>query len=69
MARTPLNKGIRTGFQAVVGALVGLILAVWAVPGVPEVVVNYLQDNAIQLLLIIGIPSGIVAFVQNKLGR
>lgn len=69
MERTPLNKGVRTGVQAVVGALVGLVLVVWAVPGVPEAVVNYATTNAVPILLAIGIPSGIVAFIQNKLGK
>ena len=69
MERTPLNKGVRTAVQAVVGALVGLVLVVWAVPGVPEAVVAYLSDNAITVMLAVGVPSGIVAWVQNTLGR
>lgn len=69
MERTPLNKGVRTAAQAIVGALVGLVLVVWAVPGVPEAVVEYLKSNAVAVLLAIGIPSGIVAWVQNLLGK
>lgn len=69
MERTPLNKGVRTALQAIVGAFVGLVLVVWAVPGVPEAVVEYLKGNAVPVLLAIGIPSGIVAWVQNLLGK
>lgn len=69
MERTPLNKGVRTALQAIVGALIGLVLVVWAVPGVPEAVVEYLKSNAVPVLLAIGIPSGIVAWVQNLLGK
>ena len=69
MERTPLNKGVRTALQAIVGALVGLVLVVWAVPGVPEAVTEYAKINAVPLLLAIGIPSGIVAWIQNRLGK
>lgn len=69
MERTPLNKGVRTALQAIVGALVGLVLVVWAVPGVPEAVTEYAKTNAVPLLLAIGIPSGIVAWIQNRLGK
>lgn len=66
---TPAAKGVRTAVQAVVGALVGLVLVVWAVPGVPEAVVEYLKGNLVPVLLTVGIPSGIVAWVQNRLGK
>ena len=69
MERTPLNKGLRTGLQAIVGAFVGLVVAVWAVPGVPETVIEYVTSNMLPLLLVIGIPSGLVAFIQNRLGK
>lgn len=69
MERTPLNKGLRTGVQAVVGALVGLVLVVWAVPGVPEAVIEYARTNAVPILLLVGVPSGVVAWIQNKLGK
>lgn len=65
----PSVKGIRTGLQAVVGSLIGLVVVVWAVPGVPEAVVEYAKTNWLPILLSIGIPSGLVAWVQNKLGK
>jgi hypothetical protein len=69
MERTPLDKGVRTALQAIVGALIGLVLVVWAVPGVPEATIEYARTNLIPLLLVIGIPSGVVAWLQNLLGR
>ncbi len=69
MERTPLNKGVRTALQAIVGALIGLVLVVWAVPGVPEAVIEYAKTNLVPLLLVIGVPSGFVAWLQNRLGK
>lgn len=69
MERTPLNKGVRTALQTIVGSLIGLVLAVWAVPGVPEAVIEYAKTNLVPLLLVIGIPSGFVAWLQNRLGK
>jgi small basic protein len=67
---TPQSKGIRTALQAVVGSLIGLVLAVWAVPDVPQTVQNYISDHWLPLLvggaLSIGIPSGLLSFFQNK---
>lgn len=65
----PSVKGIRTALQAVVGSLIGLVVVVWAVPGVPEAVIEYAKTNWLPILLSIGIPSGLVAWVQNKLGK
>jgi len=67
--KTPVVKGVRTGFQAIVGSVIGLITVVWAVPGVPEAVVAYLQANWFLIVLAIGVPSGFVAWLQNRLGR
>lgn len=66
---TPVGKGVRTALQAIVGVVIGLVAAVWAVPGVPEVVQQYLLQNVVVVLLVfVGIPSGVVAYFQNKKG-
>lgn len=67
--KTPVVKGVRTAIQSIVGSVIGLIVVVWAVPGVPEAVVNYLQANWLPILLAIGVPSGLVAWLQNRLGK
>jgi hypothetical protein len=62
-------RGIRTAIQAIIGAFVGLVLVVWAVPGVPEAVGNYLLDNFIPVALAVGIPSGLAGFIWNALRK
>lgn len=68
---TPKVKGLRTGLQAVAGFVVGLFVTVWAVPGVPEAVTQYLLDNWAILLASLGLSTGIfaglVAWLQNRL--
>lgn len=69
--KTPAQRGWRTLAQSAGGALVGLLAAVWNVPGVPEAVVNYAQHNFVPLLItfitLVGVPSAVIAYVQNKL--
>ena len=66
---TPAGKGIRTGFQAIAGVVVGLFTTVWAVPGVPEVIIEYLQKNWLGVALAFGLPSGLLAWVQNTFNK
>ncbi|MCA9333895.1 hypothetical protein KC963_02505 [Candidatus Saccharibacteria bacterium] len=70
---TPVVKGVRTFLQTIAGLLVGLVAAVWSVPGVPEAVTAYVQANFVPLLIglavFVGIPSGVVAWLQNRLGK
>lgn len=72
-AKTPTQKGVRTFFQTLGGLLVGLILAVWNVPGVPEAIVAYAKTNFValfmSLIVLVGLPSGLIAYFQNRLGR
>lgn len=65
---SPLGKGVRTSLQSLVGVLVGLFLTIWAVPGVPEAVAKYAVDNLAQIALLVGVPSGFVSWLVNKLG-
>ena len=62
---SPLVKGIRTAIQAIVGVLIGYLLFIWAVPGVPEATIHYISANVVPLLVTAGIPSGLVAFAWN----
>lgn len=70
--KTPQQKGVRTFLQTVAGSLVGLVLAVWNVPGVPDAVVAYAKTNFAPLLVtlaaLVGVPAGLIAYVQNKKG-
>lgn len=55
----------KTALQAVLGFVIGLFVVVWGVPGVPEAVIDYVKNNAVQILLLVGVPSGLVSFVWN----
>lgn len=66
---SPAGKGLRTALQSVAGSLVGLFVVVWAVPGVPEAVTDYTLTNWLPILLSIGVPSGFVAYIQNRAER
>lgn len=70
-AKTPAQRGWRTLGQSAAGAIVGLLLAVWNTPGVPETVTNYAQANFVPLFLtfvaLVGVPSAVIAYIQNKL--
>lgn len=62
-------RGIRTFLQALIGFVVGLFLAVWAVPGVPDAVTNYVTGNIGGLFALVGIPAalaGLVGYIWNR---
>ncbi len=63
------GKGIATALQALCGFIFGLVLVVWNVPGVPQAVFGYVQNNVIALIMFFGVPmaiaSGVVGFVMN----
>lgn len=67
--RTPTELGVRTFIQALGGLLIGLIAVIWAVPGVPQAMRGYLVDNAVPMLALFSVPSGVIAFLQNKIGK
>lgn len=66
---TPIQKGLRTALQAGVGVLIGLATTVWAVPGVPEAVQTYLTGHVLQLVITVGAPAGLFAWLQNRAGK
>lgn len=59
------GRAIVTGIQAIVGFFAGLVFTVWAVPGVPQAVINYVGNNLLQLALLVGIPAAIFTFAWN----
>lgn len=58
-------RGLRTGVQAIIGFLVGLVVVVWQVPTVPEVVMSYVTNNIGALMAALGVSAGVVSFVWN----
>lgn len=66
---TPAAKGVRSFIQAVPGFFVGLAVTVWAVPGVKEAVVAYVQNEGLGLLALVfsgAAFTGLFSFFQNK---
>lgn len=74
---TTIGRAVRTTIQSFIGFIVGLVVVVWHVPGVPEAVIQYTQNHLVIAVVSIGVPvalvSGIVAyahnFVEKKLGK
>lgn len=69
---TPKGRGIRTAVQGLIGIFTGLITAVWAVDGVPEVVYTYVTNNLGGALLLIGLPAaatGVVSYIWNLMRK
>lgn len=65
---TAKGRGVRTGIQALIGFVVGLIAAVWAVPGVAEAAWTYVTANLTNVLVLVGLPSvatGVVSWIWN----
>jgi hypothetical protein len=62
---SPLVKGIRTALQAIAGVVIGYLVFIWAVPGVPAATINFASTHILPLLIAAGVPSGVVAFVWN----
>lgn len=71
--KTPAQKGVRTALQSVIGVVVAFLYGLWELPGVSEYVSNFIQQQGASLLvplaLAVGIPAGIVAYLQNKAGK
>lgn len=65
MNQEALVRALRTAVQTAIGLAMGLVTAVWAVPGVPEVVTNYLYSNLVPVLVLVGVPAGVAAYIWN----
>lgn len=70
---TPEGKGVRTFLQTVGGVIVAFLYGLWSLPGVPEYVHSFVQHQGLDLLvtlaLLIGLPAGLIAYIQNRAGK
>lgn len=73
---TPVARGLRSGINAIGGFFAGLVVVVWNVPGVPEAINKYLNDNTVGLLLALGVGTGLaglaaggIAWLWNTIRR
>ena len=66
-------RGLITALQSLITFFIGLLLAVWQVPGVSKVAMDFVWNNAPQTLVAFGIPlivgTGIISFLYNLLFR
>ncbi len=63
------GRAAKTLLQAFLGFFPGLAIAIWAIPEVQYVVVNYLREYLIQLAVIFGINVGAISFLYNLFFR
>lgn len=63
------GRAIKTAVQAMIGFVAGLIVVVWGVPGVPETVLGYVQQHLVEVLIIVGVPSGLTSFAWNLMRK
>lgn len=63
------GRSLKSGVYATASALVvfgtGVLHVINGVPGCSEALINYIQANALQLALMIGVPAGLFSFVVN----
>lgn len=64
-----VGRALKTFVQAIVGFIIGLAITVWAVPGVPDAIWEYVRGNFVQVLLTVGVPSGLTSLVWNLLRK
>lgn len=66
-------KGLMTALQALITFVVGLILAIWQVPGVPKAIEDFVWNNGSTTLAAVGIPlvvgTGLTSFLINYFFR
>lgn len=60
------ERSVRTAFQAVVALVVGLIVTVWSVDGVPTAVFNYLGSEVAVLFSTTGVAGLVVGYLMNR---
>ena len=63
------GRSLRTTVFSVLSAFLvfssGLLTVIQGVPGCGEAVINYVQENALQLALLMGVPAGLFSFAWN----
>ncbi len=70
---TAKGKGFRTAYQAITGVVVAYFTGLLALPAVRDYTADFIHTEGISALLTVlvafGVGSGVVAFLQNKLGK
>ena len=59
-------RGVRTALQAIGSVLIGLVVTVWSVEGVPQAVFNYLSNQAILFFGTTGVAGFVIGYLMNR---
>ena len=69
--KTASQRGIRTFAQTVGAAVVAFLYGLWQLPGVSDYVHSFIVNQGFSLLVglavLVGIPAGVIAYVQNRI--
>lgn len=70
---SPKAKGIRTAYQAIIGTVIAFLTGLWAIPEVQLYVSAFIRDEGVGLVVVllglVGVSSGVIAYLQNKRGK
>lgn len=62
---TATTNSFEVFLKALGGFALGLLVAVWKVPGVPEAISSYVQQNWMSIILTVGIPTALSTGIIN----
>ncbi len=54
---TATTNSLEVALKALVGFVSGLVVVIWAVPGVQEAVLDYVSNHWMEVVAIVGVPS------------
>lgn len=60
------ERSIRTGLQAIVSLLIGLVVTVWRIDGVPTAVFDYLGSQVAVLFGTTGVAGLVIGYLMNR---
>lgn len=70
---TPGAKSVRTFLQSVGAVVLAYFYGLWNLPGVSEYTTEFLKTEGFSLLVglavLVGIPAGAIAYLQNRKGK
>jgi hypothetical protein len=60
------QRTLRTGFQVLTSLLIGLVVTVWRVEGVPQAVFQYLGSEFATLFGTTGVAGLVIGYLMNR---
>lgn len=60
------ERSLRTGLQAIVSLLIGLVVTVWRIDGVPTAVFDYLGSQVAVLFGTTGVAGLAIGYLMNR---